>query len=124
MLSVMQYTEKRKNALFGERLDIDIDNMFYDVSESIVLAHDKNDFDSFQQEMLRVAGIRLSSQCRMSFLNLMTLQSSTKFMKPLCAQYTRKNAKIAERAMPQIKHVFETMPDKYQNIVFPLTDGQ
>ena len=26
--------------------------------------------------------------------------------------------------MPQIKHVFETMPDKYQNIVFPLTDGK
>ena len=36
----------------------------------------------------------------------------------------RKNLKIIEKAMPQIKHVHETMSDQYQNIVFPLTDGK
>ena len=39
-------------------------------------------------------------------------------------QYNRKNEKIATKAMPQIKHVHETMADKYKNIVFPLTDGK
>ena len=114
---------KRKNALFGERLDIDIDNMFYDVSESIVLAHNKNDFDAFQLEMLRVAG----TDSPVSADEFSELDDNTiidKVYTAVCAHYIRKNAKIAERAMPQIKHVFETMPDKYQNIVFPLTDGK
>ncbi|MCO4814445.1 MAG: preprotein translocase subunit SecA [Flavobacteriales bacterium] len=114
---------KRKNALFGERLDIDIDNMFYDVSESIVLAHDKNDFDSFQLEMLRVAGTDSPVNAN-EFSELDDTAIINKVYEAVCAHYTRKNAKIAERAMPQIKHVFETMPDKYQNIVFPLTDGK
>ena len=39
-------------------------------------------------------------------------------------QYKRKCQKIAELAMPQIKHVHETMSDRYKNIVFPLTDGR
>jgi preprotein translocase subunit SecA len=39
-------------------------------------------------------------------------------------QYKRKSAKIAQRAYPQVKHVYETMSNKYENIVFPLTDGR
>ena len=50
--------KKRKNALFGERLDIDIDNMFYDVSESMVLSHTKAEFHAFELELLRVIGIQ------------------------------------------------------------------
>jgi preprotein translocase subunit SecA len=39
-------------------------------------------------------------------------------------QYMRKNEKIAHKAFPQIKHVYETMSDQYKNIVFPLSDGR
>src|SRR5690606_8922986 len=49
---------KRRNALFGDRLDLDIDNMFYDVAESIVYAHNKTDFNSFEEELIRVVGIQ------------------------------------------------------------------
>lgn len=114
---------KRKNALFGERLDIDIDNMFYDVSESIVMAHDKNNFDEFKMDMLRVVG----TESPVSEEEFSSLDDNTivhKVYEAVLASYNRKNAKIAEKAMPQIKHVFETMHDKYQNIVFPLTDGK
>src|SRR5690606_3299415 len=49
---------KRKNALFGERLDVDLNNMIYDVVEDIVLeAKENNSFDELQIEVIRVFAI-------------------------------------------------------------------
>ena len=115
--------KKRKNALFGERLDIDIDNMFFDVSEAITLGFAKTEFKAFEEELLRVVG----TQSPISAEEYETLDENTitnKVYHQLRDQYDRKNEKIAAAAMPQIKHVFETMSEKFQNIVFPLTDGR
>ncbi|MGB0915410.1 MAG: preprotein translocase subunit SecA [Crocinitomicaceae bacterium] len=115
--------KKRKNALFGERLDIDIDNMFYDVSEAITLGFAKTEFAAFEEELLRVVG----TQSPVTASEYESLDETTiveKVYLQLRNQYDRKNEKIAAAAMPQIKHVHETMSDKYQNIVFPLTDGR
>jgi len=114
---------KRKNALFGDRLDLDIDNMFYDVAESMVYAHDKNNFEAFQDELLRTVGI----QSPVSESDFTTKDDTTLInavYNELRDSYNRKNSKIAEQSLPQIKHVYETMSDKYQNIVLPLTDGR
>lgn len=115
--------KKRKNALFGERLDIDIDNMFFDVSEAITLGFAKTEFKAFEEELLRVVG----TQSPVTAEEYETLDENTitnKVYHQLRDQYDRKNEKIAAAAMPQIKHVFETMSDQFQNIVFPLTDGR
>jgi len=114
---------KRKNALFGDRLDLDIDNMFYDVAESIVYAHNKADFNSFEEELIRVVGIQ-SPISEVEFSTMDDHAIVEKVYHELTSSYNRKNAKIAEMALPQIKHVHETMSDKYQNIVLPLTDGR
>ena len=114
---------KRKNALFGERLDIDVDNMLYDVSESIVVSHTKTQYNEFELELLRVVGIS-SPVTPEEFESEDDNVITNKVYEGLRKSYDRKNAKIAEKAMPQIKHVHETMSDQYQNIVFPLTDGK
>jgi preprotein translocase subunit SecA len=114
---------KRKNALFGERLDIDVDNMLYDVSESIVVSHTKTQYNEFELELLRVVGIS-SPVTPEEFEREDDSVITNKVYEGLRKSYDRKNAKIAEKAMPQIKHVHETMSDQYQNIVFPLTDGK
>jgi len=115
--------KKRKNALFGDKLDIDIDNMFYDVAENTVMSFGKNQFNQFEEELLRVVGIQAPfSESEFSTSDENTLVE--KVYEAMREQYDRKNNKIAERAMPQIKHVYETMHDKYKNIVFPLTDGR
>ena len=114
---------KRKNALFGERLDIDVDNMLYDVSESIVVSHTKTQYNEFELELLRVVGIS-SPVTPEEFESEEDNVITNKVYEGLRKSYDRKNAKIAEKAMPQIKHVHETMSDQYQNIVFPLTDGK
>ena len=114
---------KRKNALYGERLDIDIDNMFYELSHSLVTSHPKENFKGFELEMMRVVGTD-SPVTENEFSSLDENQTIEKVYSGIIAHYQRKNLRIAERAMPQIKHVHETMSDKYKNIVFPLTDGR
>ncbi len=115
--------KKRKHALFGDRLDLDIDNMFYDTSESIVYAHDKSNFEAFELDLLRVVGIQSPvSESEYASIDDRTLVD--KVYDAMRTHYDRKNERIAEMALPQIKHVFETMSDKYQNIVLPLTDGK
>ena len=115
--------KKRRNALFGDRLDIDIDNMFYDVSESIVLSYNKNQFNDFESELLRVIGIQSPVKAE-EFEGVDEATLINMIYNAIHEQYARKNGKIVEKAMPQIKHVYETMSEKYQNIVFPLTDGK
>ncbi|NRA13238.1 MAG: SEC-C domain-containing protein [Crocinitomicaceae bacterium] len=114
---------KRKNALFGDRLDIDVDNMLFDVSESIVISHPKEQFKEFELELFRVVGMS-SPVTAEEFETQDDNTIINKVYEGLRTSYDRKNAKIAEKAMPQIKHVHETMSDQYQNIVFPLTDGR
>lgn len=115
--------KKRRHALFGDRLDLDIDNMFYDTSESIVVTHTKDDFDTFEMELLRVAGIQ-SPVSREEYTSMNEAALTERVYQEIRQQYDNKNERIAMRAMPQIKHVHETMADRYTNIVFPLTDGK
>jgi len=115
--------KKRKNALFGDRLDLDIDNMFYDFSETLVLGFTKTQFREFEEELLRQVGMQ-APMTEEEYTSLDDNIVVEKVYRAFSDQYQRKNAKIATKAMPQIKHVHETMSDKYENIVFPLTDGR
>ncbi len=115
--------KKRRNALVGDRMDIDIDNMFYDLADSIVMSHGKQSFVTFESELLRVAGVQ-SPVTETEFAQLDDNTVVEKVYHSVREQYDRKNEKIRSRALPQIKHVHETMSDRYQNIVLPLTDGR
>lgn len=116
--------KKRKNALFGERLDLDTDNMFYDVADNIVYSYGGTDsFHEFELELLRVLGIQapLSEE---KYKTLDKADITELVYREIRAHYDRKNVRISEKTMPQIKHVYETMRDKFKNIAFELTDGR
>ena len=115
--------KKRKHALYGERLDLDIDNMFYDVCDTTVNSHTKEDFESFELDLIRVIGIE-SPVSQEEYTQIDRSELVEKVYHAMVEQYNRKNEKIAHKAFPQIKHVYETMSDRYKNIVFPLTDGR
>ncbi|MFN6014679.1 MAG: preprotein translocase subunit SecA [Flavobacteriales bacterium] len=115
--------KKRKNALYGDRLDLDIDNMFYDVCETVVMSHTKDNFEDFEMDLLRLLGID-SPVSAAEYSSFDRNELVDKVYSSMCDQYGRKNEKVANRAFPQVKHVFETLSDKYKNIVFPLTDGR
>ena len=115
--------KKRRNALFGDRLDIDIDNMFYDISESLVTSYTKDEYSSLEEDILRTLSIQppFSAEDFSSKGDQDIVQS---LYDSLVEQYNNKNQHIIDRSLPQIVHVQETMSDKFKNIVFPLSDGK
>lgn len=116
--------KKRKNALFGDRLGLDIANMFYDVADSIVFNFpNASDYEAFTLEMYRVLGIE-SPVTQPEFATLDKAEISAKVYDAVQEHYNRKNVKISERAFPQVKFVMETPGNTFKNIVFPLSDGR
>ncbi len=116
--------KKRHNALFGDRLDLDTDNMFYDISESIVIQHGGgSNFVEFEMDLLRVLNVQ-SPVSEEEYKTIDKTNLAEKVYNEVCSHYTRKNEKIASRVYPQVKHVFENMPGQFKTIVFPLSDGK
>lgn len=116
--------KKRRNALFGDRLDLDTDNLFYDVADSIVYSFGGTEsYHEFELELLRVLGIQapLSED---EYKSKSKEEITELVYQAVRAHYDRKNQRIAERAWPQIKGVFETPGNQYKNIRFELTDGR
>lgn len=115
---------KRKNALFGDRLDLDTDNMFYDVSYNITRSFGGPDsFEDFEMELLRVLGIQ-SPVIAEEYPKMEKEELAELVYKKVREHYDWKNNRIAERSMPTIKQVFESEGNKYKNISFELTDGR
>jgi preprotein translocase subunit SecA len=115
--------KKRKNALFGDRLDIDIDNMFFELCETTVKQHSASSFHDFELELLRIIGIE-SPISADEFEKISKEDLTDKIYASMKESYERKCDKIAQRALPQIQHVHENLSDKYKDMVFPLTDGR
>ena len=113
----------RKNALNGDRLDIDVDNMFYDLSRQTVERTQYGSFSDFEMELLRLLGI-VSPVNEETFKSSNTEQLTQTVYESMLNQYERKQEKLVQRTMPQIREVYATMSDRYKNIVFPLTDGK
>lgn len=113
----------RKNALFGDRLEIDIDNMFYSLVNATLNQLQGSAYSDFQLELLRRLGI--NSPIEESDYNQTDINTKYELVfTAMKEQYGRKNEKVSQRAFPQIKHVYETMSDRYKNMVIPLSDGR
>lgn len=114
---------KRRHALLGERLGVDIANMMYDVTEQIVnTSKDVSDFEEFQFSLIRYLSV--DSPVEKGDFNRNNNQEITDVVydKVLDA-YRRKGEVIASTALPILKDVYERMSATYENVVVPITDG-
>ena len=114
---------KRKHALFGERISLDISNMIYDVIEKIVNEyHVSNDYNGFTLELLRTLSLE-SPVDENEFQKLDPEQITDKVFELAQETYKRKSDTICQQALPVIKDVYEHQAALYENIVVPITDG-
>jgi len=114
--------KKRRHALFGERLSIDIANMMYDAIEQVVMDHQESrDYEGFRMELLKIFAIE-SPYTEKEYLSLGKDEITEKTFEKVYEAYRRKNDQIRERAMPVIKEVYESN-SQYENIAIPITDG-
>ncbi|MCD8741339.1 preprotein translocase subunit SecA [Mucilaginibacter roseus] len=114
---------KRKNALFGERLDVDINNTIFDVVEDIVTEYkESNNYEGFKLEVIRIFSVDVElTEDEFSSISLNNLVDKT--FAEVTEFYKRKSDAIANQAYPVLKDVFETRGAQVENIVVPFTDG-
>lgn len=114
---------KRRHALLGERLSVDIANMMYDVTEYLVNTYkDEGNFEEFQFALIRTLSV--DSPVSKAEFNKSSNQEIVEsvFNKVLDA-YRRKSESISSTAFPVLKDVYERMSATYENVVVPITDG-
>jgi len=115
--------KRRKHALYGERIGLDIANMMFDVTESIVNEfHTSGDYDGFKLELIRHLSIE-SPVNNDEFKRLNSDDLVDKIYEDLLEAYKRKQESISEQAMPVINQVYEHQRQVYENIVVPVSDG-
>lgn len=112
--------EKRRHALMGERIGMDISNVIWDRCVNIVTT---NDYDGCQEAFLKVMAI----ECPFT-----EEEFGSKKKDDLCEQsfqaaiaaFNRKTQRIQDVAWPVIKQVFENQGSMYERIMVPITDGK
>ena len=114
---------RRRHALMGERIGIDILNMIYDgvsmLAEQYLNTEDK---ETFRLEMLRWFSIDIQVEDSWRKKKLEDLIEI--LYQQVVDVFKRKSERIATIAYPVIKHVYETQGEQYKNIIIPLTDGK
>ncbi|MGI6339743.1 MAG: preprotein translocase subunit SecA [Bacteroidales bacterium] len=114
---------KRRHALLGERLSVDIANMMYDVTENIVeLYHKEGDFENFEYDLIRSFSID-SPVPASEFIKISSNQVTELVYAKVLDTYKRKVESIAQQAYPVLKDVYTRMSHVYENVVVPITDG-
>jgi preprotein translocase subunit SecA len=115
--------KRRRHALEGDRLRVDLANMIYDTSEGITEANKgAEDFKNFEFELIRYFSMS-SPISEAEFGKLAVQDIAGKVYKAAFEHYRAKMKRNAELAFPVIENVYLNQRDKYKRIVVPFTDG-
>ena len=112
--------EKRRHALMGERIGMDIANIIWDRTINII---DNNDYQGCREQFLKV----LSMECPFTseeFINTSRDQLYEQAFQAAMHAFTRKTERLQSVAWPVIKQVFENQGEMYERILVPITDGK
>ncbi len=115
---------KRRNALYGDRLSVDVSNMFMDAIEVLVLKYShKKDFESFKVDLITQLGIEspLSAEEFESFSDKLIFEAVAK---KVSESYKAKKDRLALTILPFIKDVYENKGDQYSSMNIPFTNGK
>jgi len=115
---------RRRHALFGERLAVDISNMFMDVSETIVNEFHgaEGGYEGFKLELFRTLSIE-SPVTEQEFKDLQPTEISEKVFEQALTHYQKKGEQISKEIYPFLKNVFENNQRRFENIQIPVSDG-
>ena len=115
--------QKRRNALNGERISIDVLNMIFDTCENIVEENfEIKDFETFKIELGRLLAIE-SPISENEFKSLSQEKIVEKIFSKCYELYQIKSNNIAKQTFPVIKEIFKSQSATFENIVIPFTDG-
>ena len=115
--------KRRRHALQGERLKVDIANMIYDTCETIAETNKgAMDYKNFEFELIKFFSIT-SPITEAEFGKMTIPEIANSIYKTSFEHYQRKIERNAATAFPVIKKVYEDNSNKFERIVVPFTDG-
>lgn len=116
--------KRRRHALLGERIGIDVVNMLYDTAASIVEQYTQTqDYKGLIGELLQIMALP-SPFSEEEFKSDKTDMLIEKTYDAAIQNFKQKMDRMAEVANPVIKEVYENQGDKFQNIMIPISDGK
>ncbi len=115
--------KKRRHALLGERLSVDVANSMFDVTETLVDTYHKDgDFDGFDFDLIRSFSMD-SPVPQQEFVKSTMNEVTDRVYAKVLETYKRKVETISQQAYPVLKDVYERMSHVYENVVVPISDG-
>ncbi len=114
---------KRKHALFGERLSVDLNNSFFNLCEEVVTQFQQaRDYAGFKLDVIRYFALDTAITDQ-EFSNKKPDELGQKLYEEVKEAYKRKSEQITATAMPVMRDVFQNRGEVIENIVIPFTDG-
>lgn len=114
---------KRRNALYGERLEVDLSNTFYDTVEDIVSEYKETaNYEGFQLEIIRVFSLDAEIEHK-EFTETSIAKLTERVFAKVSEFYARKKEAIAAQALPVLQQVYQERGDVIENIIVPFSDG-
>ena len=115
--------KRRRNALYGDKLSIDIANMIFEISASIIEEYQtQKDFDGFNLECIKNFGIE-SPFTEQEFNNGKEDDLIQQLFDSAQKHYTEKIQLVAEQAFSVVRDVYTNPNNNFENIVTPFSDG-
>ena len=115
---------RRRHALYGERIEIDLNNLMYDFAEAFVGDHQDYAFDEFSFELIREVGLNPSFD-EAAYGKANRAELVELIVADLQAHYERRMKTIADVVRPVMQKVYEERANSLDNdMYFPLTDGK
>ena len=112
--------EKRRHALMGERIGMDIANIIWDRVVNII---ENNDFDGCKEEFLHILSMEVPFTSD-EFINQPREVLTENAFQAAIGNFNRKTERIQQVAQPIIQQVYENQGHMYERIMVPITDGR
>ncbi|WP_332457613.1 preprotein translocase subunit SecA [Petrimonas sp.] len=114
--------KRRRHALMGDRIEIDVTNMITETAKNVVEANE-DDFENMKLDLFRVMAVEIPfSEKEMKEMKIDV--QVEKVVQKAISGFKRKTDRLAEIAQPVIKDVYEKQGAMYENILIPISDGK
>jgi len=114
---------RRRNAISGERIEIDVMNMMTDTAAIIASAAEGMSFEDFEQTVMAKLSIDLGFDAEF-YEKAKEQQIADKLCDHMFEVYNRRMDALVTKVAPIIKQVYEKQGSMYQNIALPISDGR
>jgi len=117
--------KRRRNALYGDRLSVDISNLILDLLENIITSHSvTKDYEGFRLDVLKSFAVELPFSAE-EFANSNAETLYMKLSGLVVKTYEDRKERLRVHAWPVIKNVYENQGQQFNNLAIPFSaDGE